>query len=254
MEDFDTSALPGTSGGAKPQSLRLPRWLAGVCVILVLTFVSGFYWPLKNANDERVHQVKRLSHEYYLATQAYEGKTRELAELRGERDALKGELGNIETAETSAERELSALLESFESALRPRIDRKQLSVEKGKTSIKVVLEGMYLMYPGKSVVHKHGAALLCEIAKAIPKSPAHPTQVIARANGTKPWSTVLENQFETSWQLSAGLASEVSSEIETCGVLGTELRAVGAAHFEGEPKEAKKSAARIEIFVYPPKA
>jgi hypothetical protein len=47
------------------------------------------------------------------------------------------------------------------------------------------------------------------------------------------------------------MASEVAAELTKCGVAGTDLRAVGAAHFDGEPARARKSAARFEIYVYP---
>lgn len=251
MKDFDVSAALDTGATNGPPKRRMPRWLVGICVIVGLTFVFGFYLPSRKANEVRAEQIQHLSQEYRAATQSYETMSRELDEARKERDSLSTKLSEIEQARSSANTALDEAYASIEAELRKRIDSKQLSVEKGTTNVKIVLDGMYLIYPGKSVVHRPGAKMLCQVAKAIPKKVAHPTQIIARANGEKPWSSILETQFESSWQLSAGLAAEVAKEMEKCGLSGSDLRAVGAAHFEGDPDSAKKSAARFEIFVYP---
>src|SRR5690606_19838134 len=110
---------------------------------------------------------------------------------------------------------------------------------------------LYLIYPHKTFVHAQGAALLCHVARAIPKGTVRPTEVVAHANGVKPSSRILEKQFVKSWQLSGMMAAEVAAELENCGMAGTDLRAVGAAHFEGNPRDAKKSAARFEVLIYP---
>jgi flagellar motor protein MotB len=251
MKDFDVSAsLPaGAANGSR--ALRIPRWLVGISVIAALTFAVGFYLPAQRANQVRATQIDQLSREYQSATQSFAATSKELAKVQKERDELSGKLAEIQQAKSSANTALDQAYAGFETELRARIDKKQVSLEKGTTNIKIILEGMYLIYPGKTEVHRPGAKMLCEIVKAIPKKVAHPTQIIARANGEKPWSKILENQFESSWQLSAGLAAEVAKEMEKCGVPGTELRAVGAAHFDGDPGSAKKSPARFEIFVFP---
>lgn len=251
MKDFDVSAPLHASAANGARTLRMPKWLLGICVIAAGTFAIGFYLPAQKANEVRASQLDHLSGEYESAVQAYEATSQELAKVRKERDRVTGELTEIQQAKSSANTSLDQVYSGFETELRARIDKKQVSLEKGTTNVKIILEGMYLIYPGKTEVHRPGAKMLCEIVKAIPKKVAHPTQIIARANGEKPWSKILENQFESSWQLSAGLAAEVAKEMEKCGVPGNELRAVGAAHFDGDPGSAKKSAARFEIFVFP---
>lgn len=238
--------------GAKTRSIQVPGWLWGIFAGAGLAFVGGFYVPLQDANATHIEQFKQLSNEYKQAIAGYEKTHAKLTAVEKVRDEQKVKLGKISDAKSSAEKALDDLLASVESTLESEIKNKLVSVRKSKNAVAISLEALYLIYPHKTFVHDRGKGLLCSITKAIPKGGEHPTQVFAHANGDTPWSGILKKQFTSSWQLSATVASEVAMELSTCGVAGSDLRAVGAAHFKGDPKLSRKSVARIEIFVYPP--
>ncbi len=241
---------PETGDTSGPRR-RTPRWLKGIYVVLGLTFVLGFYVPLLSANQTLSKQFLSLSKEYAQATQAFEETSRELAKEATEKNEFKAELSDISQAASSESQAIDELYAELLRTLKLPIERKQFSVKKGKRSVSVVIDSLHLVYPHKTFVHAQGAELLCQMARSIPKHAAFPTQVVAHQNGIEPSSRLLAKQFVSSWQLSSMMASEVALAIEKCGVAGTQLRAVGAAHFEGNPRDAKKSVARFEIFIYP---
>lgn len=237
--------------GKKLHPLSVRPWLAGLLVIASVTFVAGYYAPLGGANDELREQVKELSLEYQRAVAGFEATNAKLAASERLSDERKNALGKINAAESTAVSALTNLYKEIDQALEPLSSGKLVSVDKGHDSAIVTIDARFLIYPHKTFVHPQGKDLLCKIARALPKSTGRPSQVVAIANGDKPSSKIVEKQFPTSWQLSAGLAAEIAAELSNCGIAGTELRAVGAGHFDGDAKLAKKSPARFEIHVYP---
>lgn len=253
MQRPDVSAISPekSNGDAKRRGVCVPGWLAGFLLIFAVTFIAGYYLPARAANQELTRQVQRLSNEYRFAIDGYEVQVERLTTVTKERDEMKEALGEISQAESSAAGALGKLHDEMSAALSKLSKAELLSVTKTEQSVSVDIEARYLIYPHKTFVHAQGKQLLCQIARALPKGTGQPTRVVAHAHGEKPSSSILEKQLPTSWQLSAVMASEVAAAIESCGVAGVDLRAVGAAHFEGEPERARKSAARFEIFVFP---
>lgn len=254
MDDLNASAPAAkstTTSTGKWGKLATPVWLVGILILLALTFLGGFYLPLENANRELGAQVDNLSGQYRQAISGYEKVHGDLATVRKENAERGVALGEISRAESSAKDALAALHEQIKNDLEPLTKTKLVSVDTDPDSVRITIDALYLVYPHKTFVHARGADMLCKVSKAIPKGTGRATEVVAHANGDKPASSILEKQFPSSWQLSAVMASEVASELTKCGIAGTDLRAVGAAHFDGEASRARKSAARFEIYVYP---
>jgi flagellar motor protein MotB len=235
----------------KRRKFSLRRLLTGVGLLAMATFVFGYYLPVVSASEILTDQVKTLASEYRVATEAFEKTSEQLSSAQQKGNRLEQNLNKIDEAESSRKKALEQLHRSIEEALKLHADRRLLKVQKRSDHVAIVIEALYLIYPHKTFVHAQGAAFLCQVARAIPKDTDRPIEIVAHANGLKPSSNILEKQFLKSWQLSGMMAGEVASELENCGITGTNLRAVGAAHFEGNPREAKKSAARFEVLIYP---
>lgn len=226
-------------------------WLLGILVAAGLTFVAGFYLPEKEAGAVLAEDLKRLANEYKQSVAAYEKTHAELAASEKVRAAQEGTLGEISELKSRTQKALDDLRGEIEGPLEKLIKSKAVSVEKKSDNITISLEALYLMYPHKTFVHEPGKRLLCEIAKALPENLKQPTDVIAHVHGEEPWSGILKKEFPSTFQLSGAVASEVTQQLALCGAPAEGLRAVGAAHFHGEPTLARKSVARLEIVVYP---
>ncbi len=228
-----------------------PAWLNGLLLASALTFVFAFYVPAIQADEKHTQQFTKLADEYARAVQIHRALTKELAQAKALSQEQKLELDEIASAKASSQGTLTNLYKKVTTALNAEIKAKIVSVKEGPASVKISVEGMFLIYPHQIFVHARGERLLCKVAKVIGENPERPTEVVAHANGSKPASRPLEKQFPTSWQLSGVLASDVAEKLQKCGLAGTELRSVGAAHHEGNASLAKKSPARFEITVYP---
>lgn len=242
---------PGSLLGEAKPGLRIPTWLLGILVGGGLAFVAGYYFPEQQANEVLARDLKRLGGEYQQALAAYEKSHAALAAVEKVRDEQKGALGEISEQKQEAEKALSDLHQAIASPLEKFVNAEALAIEKRDDSVTISLESLYLVYPHKTFVHDRGKKLLCEIAKALPKSVGKPTQVVAHVNGDEPWSGILKKEFPSTFQLSASIAAEVTLDLAACGTPADALRAVGAGHVAGDEKLAKKSVARIEIVVYP---
>lgn len=251
MENLDPHAPEAPAPRVSVPSRSVPPWLKGILVVLGVTFLLGFYLPLLLSHQKLTDQFKALSGEYQNATQAFEQASTALRSTEAEKKTAKGQLKEISLAKTSAERDLNDLYEEVRELLAVPLERKQFTLKRGPRSVIVVVDALHLIYPHKTFVHDPGAELLCNVARAIPKNAAFPTQIIAHQNGATPYSGLLAKQYASSWQLSAVLAAEVAAAMSNCGVAGADLRAVGAAHFEGNARDSRKSLARFEIHLYP---
>jgi flagellar motor protein MotB len=252
LEEINRS--PASLLGGTKSGLRIPTWLLGIFVASGLTFVLGYYFPEQEANAVLTRDLKSLGAEYEQSVAAYQKAHVELAAVEKVRDEQKGALGAISDEKQEAKKSLSALYQTVSSSLEKFVKAKALAVEKRERDVAISLESHYLVYPHKTFVHDRGKQLLCEIAKALPKTDDEPTHVVAHVNGDEPWSGILKKEFPSTFQLSASVAAEVALSLATCGAPADRLRAVGAGHAEGEPKLAKKSVARVEIIVSPPNA
>ncbi len=231
--------------------LKTPVWLWGILAGVAITFVGGFYLPGEEANAVLTEHLEEVSGQYESAVTAYEQTNEKLLVAEKIRAEQKGKLGAISEAESKKEKARADLQGQIESSLEKFVKTKVVAVEQKDDSISIALQSNYLVFPHKTFVHDPGKRLLCEIAKAIPNSTSQPTRVVAHANGDAPWSGILKKQLPTSFQLSGAIASEVALELGHCGVESSNLLAVGAGHFDGDAKLAKKSPVRIEILVSP---
>lgn len=240
-------------GGTKT-GLRIPTWLLGILVASGLTFVGGFYYPEQDANAVLTRDLKHLGAEYERSLAAYQKSHVELTALEKIRDEQAGALGAISEQKQGAEKELAALYQAISNPLEKFVKAKALTVEKRESDVVVSLQSNYLVYPHKTFVHDRGKQLLCEIAKALPKTVDEPMQVVAHVNGDEPSSGPLKKEFPSSFQLSSSVAADVTLNLAACGVSADGLQAVGAGHAHGDPTLAKKSVARIDIVVSPKKS
>lgn len=247
----EINRAPASLQGGTHPARRIPPWLLGILVAGGLTFVAGFYLPQQEASAVLAGDLKRLANEYEQSVAAYEKINAELAAAQKVRDEQAGQLGEISELKSRAQKSVSELKGDLEGALEKFVKAKALSVQKEDDNVTISLESLYLVYPHKTFVHDRGKQLLCEIAKALPKNLGRPTEIIAHVNGDEPWSGILKKEFPSTFQLSATIASDVTQQLALCGATADGLRAVGAGHFEGDPKLARKSVARIEIVVYP---
>gem|GEM_PF-6255864 len=229
-----------------------PGWLNGILAGGVLTFILGFYLPATDANEAHRERLTELSESHARLTSLHRTTADELSKVEKIGKEQKSKLSNIATAEASATQALTSLKQHITEKLAPQIKAKMISVEVGAEAVSINIEGMYLIYPHQVFVHARGERLLCQVAQAMKKGSHRPTEVVAHANGSKPASRTLDKQFPTSWQLSGVLAADVAEKLQKCGVAGTDLRAVGAAHHKGNDTLSKKSPARFELLVYPP--
>ena len=240
-----------TLSGETKSALRIPVWFLGILLAGGVTFVAGFYIPGKEANAVLAQDMTRLAGEYKSSVAAYEKVQGELATAEKIRDEQKGALGEISDQKKRAENALGDLKSHLEGPLDKFVKAKALHIEKREGAAIISLEALYLVYPHKTFVHDRGKQLLCEIGKALPKDLDRPIDVVAHSHGGEPWSGILKKEFPSTFQLSASIASEVTRELSACGVSASDLRAVGAGHFKGDSKLARKSVARLEIVVYP---
>lgn len=239
------------SSSQSTRRIYCPAWLSGLILAAVLTFVLAFYLPATQTNAKHSQQFTELADEYARAVQIHRATTEKLSQVEAVREEQKRELDEIARAKASSQKTTASLYTKLTTSLSKEIKAKVVSVEEGQKSVRVSIEGMFLIYPHQIFVHARGQRLLCKVAKAVAQNEARLTEVLAHANGSKPASAPLEKQFPTSWQLSGVLAADVAEKLQTCGMQGTELRSVGAAHHQGNAGLAKKSPARFDIVVYP---
>ena len=176
--DADALSMDNMSGRNKPSS----RWLVGLGVVVLLTFVAGFYVPLSRANGKLIEQQQSLAQEYRVATQEYKGTATELEKTRRERDDLKDRFSSLEQNEEEKRKASSDLNAKLKQAF---ADEKGVSLSDPGERVLLTVDGQQLFSKASTSVDRGGKKLLCELAKQLQGVKVEPIEVTAHANAAK---------------------------------------------------------------------
>jgi chemotaxis protein MotB len=198
-----------------------------VLLVGVGTFVAAYYLPLYRAQQKLGEQYRDLIQKSQALTDTAQKAQTELKNVTAERDQLRDEHDQRESAKKSE----GDKLERVRMALTTKLDKlvkkgsAVVVASPGGASTLVELNAAALFFPAKLELSPAGKALLCDIAKGAPG-------LALRINGSLADDATLPAVFEVSfgnpWAYSAARAAAVALAMEEkCAVPPTQLSATG---------------------------
>ncbi len=243
-DPFAELATP--SAGGLGSKFNGSRFTIGLLVILLLAFAFGFYMPLSGAHEMLVKEHETLNSSKGETTAQLEKTTAQLMDTQKERDEASGKLKTFEDAKSAADKKVEDLFNSAKDKLSAQLKSSLVSIEQRKDGAVVSIDDLALFRGHEVSVHPPGRKLLCGVGKAI-KDLGASVAVRGSTVDSKVNNPILKKDFSNVWELSAARAVGAVRVLESCGIPGARLSAVGVGqHEEGKPAN-KKSEGRIRL-------
>jgi flagellar motor protein MotB len=239
-----------TSAGANV----LMRVVSGVALVALLGLALGYYLPLRRAHTLLNDKYEAKNTEIGGLADQLKKTTDQLVATQSERDSLKEAAEKREQADKKKDDSVEKITSDLEKALSRFVKTKQVSVETRGAASVVTIDDKQLFGKRDTSPTRQGKKLLCAVGKALETvSVKHDVTVGGHTSSNKVSDPIVRRDFPSVWQLSAMRAAGAVSALESCGVPGDHMRAVGYANTRPDEGSAKGSTGEIRLSVEPSK-
>lgn len=253
--DFNNDTAPTTStpaGGSSAGANVFMRVVSGVALVALLGLAFGYYLPLRRAHTLLTDKYQAKASEVGGLSDQLKKTTDQLVAAQGERDTLKSDAEEQAEADEQREQTVKKITSELEGALSAYIKSKQVSVQTRGAASVVTIDDKHVFGKRDTTPTRRAKKLLCDVGKALKAvSVKNNVMVGGHTSDNKVSDPVLRRDFPSVWQLSAMRAAGVVGALESCGVPGERLRAVGFAHTRPDEGSEKGSTGELRLSVEP---
>lgn len=249
-EELAASGMTSATSSRSSKSSVAMRVVTAVSVLALIGLMVAYHLPLREAHDALTKKYQALSAEAGGTAEQLKKTTEQLLAAQSERDKLVADQKEREETSAAMAEKADGIAKGLEETLSGFIKKKQLSVEKRGDAAYVTIDDDVLFGARDTTVSRGGKRVLCALAKAIEALPAKTTVLVeGHTTGSKVADAHLRRDFPTVWQLSAARAAGATLSLESCGLAGKHLGAVGYAEHRPEEGNGKKSNGEIRVAV-----
>lgn len=228
-EDADPDIQALATSMRPRRSLPWGRVLGGLAVVLVGTFIFGYYLPLVRAHETLTKSFVALGQKAHALDDSVKNLSGEVERVTKARDELIAERENREHALKAKQDAARALESKVQGALGRYVDKKLAAVATEGDEVVVALSSRLVFVTGQTKLSRQGRRVLCDIAK---QDTERPIVVESVWDDKQHVVALLARQYEDGWSMSGALATSALGALEErCSVAAARLsaRALGGA-------------------------
>jgi flagellar motor protein MotB len=224
-EDADPDIQALATSMRPRRSFPWGRVFGGLAVVVVGTFVFGYYLPLVRAHEALTKNFVALGEKAHALDDSMQNLGSDIERVTKARDELLAERDDREEAEKSEQKAARELQSKMEAALGGYVDKGLAAVATEGEEVIVALSNRLVFVTGQTKLSRQGQGALCD---AVKKDTQRPITVEGVWDDKQPIPALLARQYTDTWSMSAALAASAASELEdTCSVSAARLSARG---------------------------